>query len=86
LSIKEGDPTMTDGERAILSEISNLRKEMNDGFRELRKDVKSAHVRIDEVEKDVATVDKHVAINKTKLGIFAVLLTGGSKALDFFIK
>lgn len=77
---------MTEGERQILTEISNLRKEMNDGFRETRKDIKSAHIRIDEVEKEVAGVDKKVAINKTKLGFFALLLTGGTKALDFFIK
>lgn len=77
---------MTDGERQILTEISNLRREMNDGFRETRKDVKSAHVRIDEVEREVAEIDKKVAINKTKLGVVGLLLLGGSKAVDFLIK
>lgn len=77
---------MTDGQKILFDAISDLRKEVNDGFRETRNDIKSAHKRIDEVEREVADVDKKVAINKTKLGFFALLIAGGSKALDFFIK
>ncbi len=77
---------MNEGQKIIFQAISDLRKEMNDGFRETRNDVKGAHKRIDEIEKDVAAIDKKVAINKTKLGFFAILLLGGTKVLDFFIK
>lgn len=77
---------MTEGERQILTEIGNLRKEMNEGFREIRADVKGAHVRIDKADGDIAEVEKSVAVTKTKLGIFALIIFGGSKAVDFFIK
>jgi|LULL01.1.fsa_nt_gb hypothetical protein len=78
--------SMSDGEKILFDLISEIRKDINDGFKESRQDHQRAHKRIDQVEKEIAAVDKKVAINKTKLGVIGLIIVGGTKALDFFIK
>lgn len=78
--------SMNDGQKIIFDAIAELRKEMNSSFRETRDEIKQAHKRIDEVEKEISEVDKKVAVTRIKLGFLAVIIAGGAKALDIFVK
>jgi len=77
---------MTEGERQILNEIGSLRREVNEGLRESRKDVSHAHTRIDEVNKAVAGVKQKVAVNGTKIGLFMIFITAVGQAISSWAK
>lgn len=77
---------MTDGERQILNEIGNLRREVNDGFRETRQNLNRAHKRIDETDKDVAEVKQKVAVNGTKIAFFMVFVTSVGHLVSSWVK